>query len=154
MISVTKECTFDAAHLLSGHDGLCKNLHGHTYKVLVTARYERYSNNLIPRGTSAGMVVDFKDLKKAIQEVITDRFDHAFIYHSEGLKGEIQIAELVRFLGMRFVEMAVRPTAENMALYFLDQFRYYFKQHDANRFISKVVVYETPTSYAEASVDY
>ena len=33
MITVTKTVKFDAAHVLTNHQGLCKNLHGHTYRV-------------------------------------------------------------------------------------------------------------------------
>lgn len=33
-VLVSKEFTFDAAHHLHAYDGKCKNLHGHTYKVV------------------------------------------------------------------------------------------------------------------------
>ena len=36
MITVTKTVKFDAAHVLTNHQGLCKNLHGHTYRVDVS----------------------------------------------------------------------------------------------------------------------
>ena len=32
MLTVTKSIKFDAAHILTNHQGLCKNLHGHTYQ--------------------------------------------------------------------------------------------------------------------------
>ena len=35
MISITKEFTFDVAHFLPNHKGLCANIHGHTYKLQV-----------------------------------------------------------------------------------------------------------------------
>ena len=35
-MEVSKEFTFDCAHMLTGHDGLCKNLHGHTYKLIIS----------------------------------------------------------------------------------------------------------------------
>lgn len=28
LVTVTKEVTFDCCHILEGHDGRCKNLHG------------------------------------------------------------------------------------------------------------------------------
>ena len=37
MTTVTKTVKFDAAHILANHKGLCKNLHGHTYRVDVSA---------------------------------------------------------------------------------------------------------------------
>ena len=36
MLTVTKSIKFDAAHVLTNHQGLCKNLHGHTYRVEVS----------------------------------------------------------------------------------------------------------------------
>lgn len=30
-IRITKAYKFDMAHALPGHDGLCKNIHGHSY---------------------------------------------------------------------------------------------------------------------------
>ena len=38
MLTVSKTVSFDAAHLLTGHAGQCRNLHGHTYRVTVTLR--------------------------------------------------------------------------------------------------------------------
>ena len=35
MFKIAKEFSFDMAHMLDGHDGKCKNLHGHTYKLQV-----------------------------------------------------------------------------------------------------------------------
>jgi 6-pyruvoyltetrahydropterin/6-carboxytetrahydropterin synthase len=37
MLTVSKECRFDAAHVLTNHAGQCKNLHGHTYRVVVSS---------------------------------------------------------------------------------------------------------------------
>ena len=35
-IRVTKSFSFETAHALYGYDGLCKNIHGHSYKLYVT----------------------------------------------------------------------------------------------------------------------
>ena len=37
-MKVTKEITFDVAHMLSYYEGRCANLHGHTYKLQVTLK--------------------------------------------------------------------------------------------------------------------
>lgn len=58
---------FDAAHALKNYQGLCENLHGHTYRVEV--RVEGSSLN------QSGMVCDFKELKKKIASV-TKTVDH------------------------------------------------------------------------------
>ena len=54
MITVTKTIRFDAAHVLTNHQGLCKNLHGHTYRVDVSVAQGD--------GDTRDMVIDFKDL--------------------------------------------------------------------------------------------
>ena len=40
MIRITKEFKFEMALALHGYDGLCKNIHGHSYRLWVTVRGE------------------------------------------------------------------------------------------------------------------
>ena len=146
-VKVTKEVTFDCAHMLSGHEALCKNLHGHTYKVQISV-----IGPTLEEGSSAGMVMDFKHLKQAIKEVIMDNFDHAVIFSSEEFRGEAE-EELYAWAkkhGLRHYVMSTRTTAENMAIYFYSQFKEYFKiQGISNARSIDVKVFETPTSCAE-----
>ena len=112
MITVTKTVKFDAAHVLTSHQGLCKNLHGHTYRVDVSVSQAADDDR--------DMVIDFKDLKGIANEVVCDRFDHAFIYNTESV-GEREIAAVVEKNGMRTVAIPFRSTAENLAkLFFSD----------------------------------
>ena len=112
MITVTKTVKFDAAHVLTNHQGLCKNLHGHTYRVDVSVSQAADDDR--------DMVSDFKDLKGIANEVVCDRFDHAFIYNTESV-GEREIAAVVEKNGMRTVAIPFRSTAENLAkLFFSD----------------------------------
>lgn len=134
MLTVTKSVKFDAAHVLTNHQGLCKNLHGHTYRVEVSVAQEP--------GSTADMVIDFKDLKRTCEEVILARFDHAFMY-DETSEGESELAAVVMKLGMRAVAMPFRSTAENLARYFFGE----LKAHVAG--ITAVKVWETPDSHAE-----
>lgn len=64
MYQITKKFDMDCAHLLSGYEGACKNLHGHTYKVLITISGELLDD--------LGMLVDFSKIK----ELIHGRYDH------------------------------------------------------------------------------
>ena len=112
MITVTKTVKFDAAHVLTNHQGLCKNLHGHTYRVDVSVSQAADDER--------DMVIDFKDLKGIANEVVCDRFDHAFIYNTESV-GEREIAAVVEKNGLRTVAIPFRSTAENLAkLFFSD----------------------------------
>ena len=134
MITVTKTVKFDAAHVLTNHQGLCKNLHGHTYRVEASVSQQP--------GDTADMVIDFKDLKHTCEEVILSRFDHAFIYDSSSV-GESEIAAVVEKNGMRTVAIPFRSTAENLSRYFFGE----LKAHLPG--LCSVRVWETPDSCAE-----
>jgi 6-pyruvoyltetrahydropterin/6-carboxytetrahydropterin synthase len=68
--SVFKDFRFAAAHQIRGHRGGCENLHGHSYRVRVWVRASALD--------ALGMVVDFADLKAAMEEVVGP-FDHRFL---------------------------------------------------------------------------
>ena len=109
MVTVTKTVRFDAAHVLTNHAGLCRNLHGHTYRVDVSVAGEADGGD--------GMVIDFKDLKSLLAETVCARFDHAFIYNTES-PGEREIAAVLEKHGMRVAPLPFRSTAENLARHF------------------------------------
>ena len=56
---------FDSAHKLTDYDGPCGNLHGHRWKVLVSAKGEIGDGN---------MVIDFTKIKSVIDEL-----DHKYL---------------------------------------------------------------------------
>ena len=136
MLKVTKTVRFDAAHILTNHQGLCKNLHGHTYRVDVTVAQ--------PPGDPCDMVIDFKDLKRVCEEVVLARFDHAFIYDRSS-PGESEIASVLAKHAMRAVALPFRTTAENLARYFFGELRGRVPS------LVSVKVWETPDSAAEYS---
>lgn len=134
MITVTKTVKFDAAHVLTNHQGLCKNLHGHTYRVDISVSQRE--------GEDSDMVIDFKDLKSIAEAVICDRFDHAFIYNTTS-SGECEIATVVEKNSMRTVAIPFRSTAENLAKYFFELLIARIPN------IASVKVWETAMSSAE-----
>ncbi len=136
MLTVSKECQFDAAHVLTNHAGQCKNLHGHTYRIIVEVEEGKEGHD---------MVIDFKDLKQVIREVILDRFDHAFMFN-EASPSECEIAAVITKHGMRSVGLPFRSTAENLA-------RFFFCELAGRLSVSSVKVFETPESCAEYSKD-
>lgn len=68
-MQVTCEFHFCAAHRLPRHPGACKNLHGHNYRLLVSAEG--------PIDPESGMVVDFYELRRLVLERVVGRLDHA-----------------------------------------------------------------------------
>ena len=135
MVTVTKTVKFDAAHVLTNHQGLCKNLHGHTYRVVVSAT----------GNGSSDMVIDFKELKALATDGICSRFDHAFIYNTASV-GECEIAAVVEKNGMRTAAIPFRSTAENLAMYFYEELS---PKMPANAHLASVRVWETADSCAE-----
>ncbi|HNX33614.1 MAG TPA: 6-carboxytetrahydropterin synthase QueD [Kiritimatiellia bacterium] len=136
MLTVSKQCQFDAAHVLTNHAGQCKNLHGHTYRVIVQVADTSDGND---------MVIDFKDLKQVIRVTILDRFDHAFIF-DQSSASECEIAAVIAKHGMKSVGLPFRSTAENLA-------RHFFRELEGRVNVVSVKVYETPESCAEYRKD-
>lgn len=136
MLKATKTIRFDAAHILTNHQGLCRNLHGHTYRVDVTVAQDP--------GNPKDMVIDFKDLKHVCEETILSRFDHSFIYDGTS-PGECEIAAVLEKNDMRTVNLPFRSTAENLARYFFETLHVHVPG------LVSVKVWETPDSVAEYS---
>jgi 6-pyruvoyltetrahydropterin/6-carboxytetrahydropterin synthase len=151
-VTVVKEFTWDMAHMLAGHEGLCKNLHGHTYRMQVEV--SRLDGDLVvENGNSQGMVVDFKILKDLVKGKIIKPLDHAFMYWKESTdEVEHEIARLLKKNGKKVVEVSYRPTAEEMALNFFDELS---KEMEACSLeLCSIKIWETPTSFAEVKKEY
>lgn len=67
--------TFDAAHQLAYHDGKCRRLHGHSYRLELT-----FSGPVQPLqidNPQSGFVADFGSLDRIIRTELVDRYlDH------------------------------------------------------------------------------
>ena len=68
---ITKKFNFDACHKLIDYIGKCARLHGHTYFLEVSIRKQVNPEN--------GMIMDFGDLKKVVNDFILEVLDHDFI---------------------------------------------------------------------------
>jgi 6-pyruvoyltetrahydropterin/6-carboxytetrahydropterin synthase len=68
MFELSVKTHFSAAHRLIGYDGQCANFHGHNWEVELFLRGSK-TNDL-------GMLVDFRDIKRALREALKD-LDHA-----------------------------------------------------------------------------
>ncbi len=136
MLIVTKSISFDAAHLLTGHGGLCRNLHGHTYRVTVEL------GNVPPiPGQPEDMVMDFKEVKAVLNEEIVSCCDHTFLCNTTS-EVECDIAATLRKHGLRVYELPHRSTSELLAKHF------YQKIAARGLPVTAVSVSETPESCA------
>ena len=117
-IRITKQFTFETGHALYGHDGKCKNIHGHSYKLSVTVLGTPISDSNNPK---FGMIMDFSDLKKIVKEEIVDRFDHATIFNKN--TPHLEIANNLRSLGHNIVLVDYQPTSEMLVTDFADKIK-------------------------------
>lgn len=143
-MKVTKEITFDTAHLLSFYDGKCANLHGHTYKLQVTLEGE--TNN----GTC--MLLDFNVLKEVLQEAVMNRFDHAVAFSDAMYRNnaEDELCAWAERNGMNFVVIPNgKTTCEAMAPFIRDCVLDSLQSRGISVTCVSVRLWETPTSFAE-----
>lgn len=149
-LTITKEFSFDIAHRLEGHEGLCNNVHGHTYKLFVSVRMKERKSETKDK-SSKGMVYDFKNLKEIVKEVIVDKLDHGFVYNKDDLDSKSIAKVLEGQIKQKTYAFPFRTTAENMARWMFFSLNDYFNENEINLECHKIKLYETPTSYAEFS---
>jgi 6-pyruvoyltetrahydropterin/6-carboxytetrahydropterin synthase len=116
--SITCVTTFAAAHRLPDHEGKCRNLHGHTYTLEVSV-----SGVPARKGPSAGMVMDFNDLRERVSKLALEPLDHKLLN------------EVVDFV----------PTVEAIAGWVFTRLA------GAGLPVVRVRLYEGPNSYAEVT---
>ena len=140
IIRITKAFKFEMAHALKGYDGLCRNIHGHTYELKVTVAGPPVSDENSPK---LGMVMDFGDLKKIVKEEIVDKYDHSFVLYNK--MPERLIAELKNNFE-RIILKDYNPTSELMLLDFVKTIQ---ARLPKNVMLRRMFLRETTTSYAE-----
>jgi 6-pyruvoyltetrahydropterin/6-carboxytetrahydropterin synthase len=146
-MSITKEFTWDMAHILAGHTGLCSNLHGHTYRMQVDIKKSSSADLSETMGTENGMVMDFNRFKEIVNDIIVTPLDHSFVYWKTSNDPlEHDIASLLKKHNRKLVEIPFRPTVEQLVIHFFNQLKEEFKKHNIK--VSMVRLWETPTSYA------
>lgn len=72
MFRLEKSFTFEAAHRLPNHDGLCARRHGHSFKGVVVCE----GDELTSTGPKRGMLVDYGDMKAALKHWVENYLDH------------------------------------------------------------------------------
>lgn len=140
MITCTRRIQFCAGHRVMGHEGKCRNLHGHNYVVFVTAQADELD--------SVGRVIDFSVLKEKVGGWIDEHWDHGFVLWHEDYEA---IAAVTYSPDQKVAFMPTNPTAENMADYLLRN-ACPIVLKGTGVVVTKVVVWETENCYAEATL--
>lgn len=126
-VLVSKEFTFDAAHHLHCYEGKCKSLHGHTYRVIF---------GISGFVDERGLLIDFADIKAIWKQEIEIFLDHRYLNETLPL---------------------MNTTAENLVVWIYEKMAKAIinrcEQYSGAR-VEFVRLYETPTSYAEATREW
>jgi len=144
-IRLTKIFHFDTGHALSGYDGKCRNVHGHSYhlEVTVIGIPIQDSNNV-----KFGMVIDFGDLKEIVKKNVIDDYDHALVLNQKTDYKEI--GDFLQERGHHILMVDFQPTGEMMIQ---DMAKRIIPNLPSNMQLHHLRLYETGTSYAEWFAD-
>lgn len=141
-VRVTKKFSFEMAHALEGHDGKCRNIHGHSYFLYVTIQGHPIHDDNSPKN---GMVMDFADLKVIVNREIISPLDHSLMLYEKS-----EFLSSAKSLHQLLVLKPYNPTCENMVIDFASIL--------VNNLPTQVRLHslkleETKTSYAEWFAD-
>lgn len=140
-IRITKQFSFETGHALYGYDGKCRNVHGHSYKLSVTVIGTPINDT---SNVKYGMVIDFGDLKRIVNEEIVDVFDHATVFN--GNTPHVELAKELKDRGHHVLLVDYQPTSEMMVIDFADKIK---KRLPENIKLYSIKLQETDSSYAE-----
>jgi 6-pyruvoyltetrahydropterin/6-carboxytetrahydropterin synthase len=137
---IMRRIKFCAGHRLHGHGGKCEFFHGHNYVAdfHVTGKQTNH----------VGRVIDFAELKKLFKGWLDENWDHGFVLGQDDQNG---LAAIKMVEPCKYYVLPNNPTAENMAEHLLHQVCPILLV-GTGVVVTKVVVWETDESFAEAAL--
>jgi len=139
-LRLTRIFSFDMAHVLLNYHGKCKNIHGHTYKLEVTVKGVPCNDDTSPQ---KGMLIDFSDFKKLIQDEIITVWDHALMIHQDS---DSLLLDVLKKNYEKIIIVSFQPTTENMICELASIIK---KILPADLQLFSLRLYETEKSFAE-----
>ncbi len=138
MLQITKIFRFEMAHAVFGYKGKCQHIHGHSYVLHVSVANQITGDDFI---AAPGFIIDFKDLKKIVNEWVIDALDHKLV-----LSNEYLAANKPMTIEKNIIAWNVEPTAENILIYTKKQLQ---QALPAEIKLKKLLLFETADSYSE-----
>lgn len=136
-MKIAKEFHWEMGHRLPEHFGMCKNIHGHSYKMFVELEGSLDEN---------GMIMDYFDLKKIVNPII-EKLDHAFMVYEKD-KQTIDFLESVK---SKKVIVGFQSTVENICKYILSEIKKQKLTSNVKKL--KVRIFESIDDYAEEETE-
>lgn len=138
-VCAIREFEFCSAHKIFNHEGKCKYLHGHNYKVKVWVESLDDLDEL-------GRVVDFKTIKDKIGLWIDENLDHALLIPSK----DKELLDRSMKEGTRYYVYPENCTAEIMAKDMLLKFSALVQCFNCR--VPKVQLWETEKCSVEVTI--
>lgn len=139
-IRITRIFRFEMAHVLNNHNGLCKNIHGHSYELHITIGGEPKKQK---GDAEDGMLIDFSTLKEIVFRELLEDFDHSLVLSSESPGG---LFEILKNNNFKVNKLEFQPTCENLIIYFSGILEKTFPEHIE---LLALKLYETSNNYGE-----
>ena len=142
--SIRRWVETDTGHRVPNHKSKCKHIHGHRYRW----EAELEGDVVTEKGVSdEGMLMDFSDLSRILEENIHDVIDLAFVV----FEGDDDARAALSMMGEAHKTLVVPfvPTAENLARWAFEQIDPHIKSSYGNSLRLRAFhVRETPKSWA------
>lgn len=155
---IERHIEIDAGHRIPHHGSLCKNLHGHRYKIVAVCK-----GRLSKSGEQEGMVMDFGFLKDEMMKEIHEPCDHvmilsqddplllSFLDETDTANKHIKDQEFYKTesrIGTLYL-INDTPTAENLAAHWFKRLSPCIeKRSKGSATLHQIKVYETPNCVA------
>ena len=140
-IRITKQFNFETGHALYGYDGACRNIHGHSYKLYVTVIGLPIDDK---EDVKYGMVIDFKDLKKIVNQEVVEVFDHATVFNKNTPHKDLAIT--LKKNGHKVIMADYQPTCELLVIDFANKIK---NRLPSNILLHSLKLQETESSFAQ-----
>ena len=104
MIYAERYHDISCGHRVVGHEGKCRHLHGHNYRVHFSCESDQLDE--------VGRVVDFSVIKEKLCMWLEDNWDHRMLISTND-----PMLPALKELDPSVVEVPFNPTAENIAFF-------------------------------------
>ncbi len=107
LTTISKDFRWEMGHRLPDHEGACRNIHGHSYRMWV---------ELTGEPDQTGMVLDYFVLKQLVDPLVAE-LDHAFLCHDT----DSLMVNFLKVSDLKAVYVPFATTAEHIAAWFFER---------------------------------
>jgi 6-pyruvoyltetrahydropterin/6-carboxytetrahydropterin synthase len=128
MIKLNKKYHFYAAHRNKNADEKCGRIHGHTYEVICSFKFEEINKD-------SGITVLFSDIDKLVEPIIKQYCHWLLLYEGDSL------CDILDLANEPYISLPFETSVENMSIWLLTRIK-----NETNLPIYKIELAETKSS--------